>query len=354
MSKHSVSALHGGGRFQAGFTMLELMVSVTISFFILLAVTNIFIANQQTLAAQSGNALMTDNGRIGLAVIGRLLKQSGYCDEAAYSNTNASGNWVVPCNHINSAAASGSAGSDGFSQISLSASAAVSIASGTSSFTLNNGNSTSLSAMGQKSDELTISYITGPQASSNTAMPDCLGNPSPAASNVIVTNRFYIKVQGVGTGSSPQVVRPQLMCDVSWTDINGNALSSALTSSLVASGIVAENIERIGVLLGVDSASDGQPDYYTPPSASISMNKVYAVRVVLLARQDPVYNQARAEAFGGTTFNMFGSNYGATVSSSDNSWVAPLASGTVACSVSNPCWARRLYDSTFVLRNRMS
>jgi prepilin-type N-terminal cleavage/methylation domain-containing protein len=146
MSKHPVFA----ARYQAGFTMLELMVSVTISFFILLAVTNIFIANQQTLVAQSGNALMTDNGRIGLAVIGRLLKQSGYCDEAAYSNTNASGNWVVPCNHINSAAASGSAGSDGFSQISLSASAAVSIASGTSSFTLSNGNSTSLSAMGRK------------------------------------------------------------------------------------------------------------------------------------------------------------------------------------------------------------
>jgi Tfp pilus assembly protein PilW len=235
MSKHPVFA--HAMRVQAGFTMLELMVSVTISFFILLAVTNIFIANQQTLTAQSGNALMTDNGRIGLAVIGRLLKQSGYCDEASYSNTNASGNWVVPCNHINSAAASGSAGSDGFSQISLSASAAVSIASGTSSFTLSNGNSTSLSAMGQKSDTLTISYITGPQASSNTAMPDCLGNPSPAASNVIVTNRFYIKVQGVGTGSSPQVVRPQLMCDVSWTDINGNALSSALTSSLVSSGL---------------------------------------------------------------------------------------------------------------------
>jgi Tfp pilus assembly protein PilW len=103
MSKHPVFAR--AMRFRRA-SMLELMVSVTISFFILLAVTNIFIANQQTLVAQSGNALMTDNGRIGLAVIGRLLKQSGYCDEASYSNTNASGNWVVPCNHINSAAAS--------------------------------------------------------------------------------------------------------------------------------------------------------------------------------------------------------------------------------------------------------
>jgi hypothetical protein len=34
---------------------------------------------------------------------------------------------------------------------------------------------------------------------------------------------------------------------VSWSDINGNALSSSLTSSLVSSGVVAENIERIGV-----------------------------------------------------------------------------------------------------------
>lgn len=353
MIKHPAAAARHAQRVQAGFTMLELMVSVTISFFILLAVSNIFIANQQTLTAQSGNALMTDNGRIGLAVIGRLLKQSGYCDEASYSSTNASGNWVIPCNHINNSAASGSTGSDAYSQISLSASAGVSIASGTSSFTLSNGGSASLSAMGQNSDTLTISYITGPQSTSYTGMPDCLGNPSPAASNVIVTNAFKIKVQGVGTGSNPQVVRPQLWCDVSWSDINGNALSSSLTSSLVSSGVVAENIERIGVLLGVDSGSDSMTDYYAPPSSSISMNKVYAVRVVLLARQDPVYNQVRAEAFGGATFNMFGANFGATVGSTDNSWVKPLASGTVACSVSNPCWPRRLYDSTFVLRNRM-
>jgi prepilin-type N-terminal cleavage/methylation domain-containing protein len=351
MIKHSVRAARSAQGSQAGFTMLELMVSITISLFILLAVSNIFIANQQTLTAQSGNALMTDNGRIGLAVIGRLLKQSGYCDEASYSNTDASGNWVIPCRHINNAAASGSAGSDAYSQISLVASAGVAIASASTSFTLSNGSSASLSAMGQNSDTLSISYITGPQAASYTGMPDCLGNPTPAASNVIVTNTFYIKVQGVGTGSNPQVIRPQLMCNVSWTDINGNALSSSLTSSLVSSGVVAENIERIGVLLGVDSGSDGVPDYYAPPDSSISMSKVYAVRVVLLARQDPVYNQTRAST---TTFNMFGASYGATVGSGDNSWVAPLASGTVACSVSNPCWARRLYDSTFVLRNRMS
>ena len=340
-------------RSSAGFTMLELMVSVTISFFIILAVSNIFIANQQTLTAQSGNALMTDNGRIGLAVIGRLLKQSGYCDEASYSATDASGNWVIPCNHINATASAGSAGSDAYSQISLAASPAVAIASGSSSFTLSNGSTASLSAMGQYSDTLTISYISGPQSTSYTAMPDCLGNPSPAASNVIVSNTFYIQVQGVGTGSSPQVIRPQLMCKVSWTDINGNALSSSLTSSLVSSGVVAENIERIGVLLGVDSASDGMPDYYAPPSSTISMNKVYAVRVVLLARQDPVYNQVRAESYGGSNFNMFGNSYGATVSTTDNSWVKPLAASSVACSTSNPCWARRLYDSTFVLRNRM-
>jgi Tfp pilus assembly protein PilW len=353
MIKHPAYTARPVDCFQTGFTMLELMVSVTISFFIILAVSNIFIANQQTLVAQSGNAMMTDNGRIGLAVIGRLLKQSGYCDEASFNSTDASGNWVIPCNHINTSAASGSVGSDAYTQVSLAAAAAATIASGSSSFTLSNGSSASLSAMGQNSDTLTISYITGPQSTSYTGMPDCLGNPSPAASNVIVTNTFKIKVQGVGSGSNPQVIRPQLWCDVSWSDINGNALSSSLTSSLVSSGVVAENIERIGVLLGVDSGSDGVPDYYTPPGSSISMSKVYAVRVVLLARQDPVYNQARAEAFSGATFNMFGANYGATVGSTDNSWVKPLASGTVACSVSNPCWARRLYDSTFVLRNRM-
>lgn len=308
---------------QIGLTMVELMVAMTIGLIVTFAVTSLYVSNQTTGRAQSGHAQMQDNARFAMGQIGRIVKQAGYYD-ALGGTFNASGTYnPAPTD------ASGN-----FSSPSIQASdvvAAVNDAA-VSSFTASNG----LSILnGVTSDEFTIGFLTGPQASSGNAMPDCLGN-SVTVANTLVKNRFYISANTIGG-----VTRPTLMCDVTW---NGVAPSSPNLSS----GPVADNIERLQVLLGVDSDGDGVPDSYVPPGSGVTMSQVVAMRIALLARTDPVYGQNRAEP---ASFNMFGSNYAGTNDSGTT--VSPLSTST-NCTAAAPCWTRRVFESTFSLRNRKS
>ncbi|WP_199052219.1 PilW family protein [Aquitalea sp. ASV15] len=308
---------------QSGLTMVELMVAITIGLIVTFAVTSLYVSNQSTSKAQSGHAQMQDNARYAMAQIGRIVKQAGYYD-ALGGTFNASG--VYNPTPIDA--------SGNFSSPSIQASDVLAAVNdvAVSGFTASNG----LAILnGVTSDEFTIGFLTGPQASSGNAMPDCLGN-SVTVANTLVKNRFYISVNTIGG-----VTRPTLMCDVTW---NGSSPSSPNLST----GPIADNIERLQILLGVDSDGDGVPNSYLPPSSSVNMSQVVAMRIALLARTDPVYSQNRAEP---ASFNMFGSNYAGTNDS--GSIVSPLSTST-SCIASAPCWTRRVFESTFSLRNRKS
>ncbi|MGR2663604.1 MULTISPECIES: PilW family protein [Chromobacterium] len=307
---------------QLGLTLIELMIAITIGLMVSLAVASLYLSNQQTNKAQAGHAQMQDNGRFAMAQIGRLVRQAGFYDilggTFSASGTwtvsmDASGNWAIP---------------------SLQASQVLSASNDVTVTSFNASNALSV-LNGVKSDQFTITFMTGPQASTGNATPDCLGN-SVTSKNTIVSNRFYIDVNTISG-----VTRPSLMCDVLWNGV-------APSGSNLATGVVADNIERIQILLGVDSTGDGVADQFSPPSASIDMTQVVAMRVALLARTDPVYGQLRAEP---AAFNMFGSNY--VVGTDTGSVVNPLASSTVACVAATPCWSRRVFESTFTLRNRI-
>lgn len=308
---------------QTGLTMVELMVAMTIGLIVTFAVTSLYVSNQRTGKAQSGHAQMQDNARFAMAQIGRIVKQAGYYD-ALGGTFNASG--------VYNPAPTDASGN--FSSPSISASNVITAANdgAVSGFTASNG----LAILnGVTSDEFTIGFLTGPQASTGNAMPDCLGN-SVTVANTLVKNRFYIGINTIGG-----VTRPTLMCDVTW---NG----AAPTGSNLSTGPVADNIERLQILLGVDSDGDGVPNSYVPPGSGVTMSKVVAMRIALLARTDPVYSQNRAEA---ASFNMFGSNYAGTNDSGTT--VSPLSTST-NCTASAPCWTRRVFESTFSLRNRKS
>ncbi len=65
---------------QQGFTLVELMISVTISLILLLVVTTVFTSSRQVFRVQEENARIQESGRFALEIIGRSIKQAGYAD----------------------------------------------------------------------------------------------------------------------------------------------------------------------------------------------------------------------------------------------------------------------------------
>jgi type IV pilus assembly protein PilW len=62
---------------QAGLTLVEMMVAITIGLVVLLAIGSIFIGSRQTYRVQEDNARIQEAGRYALEVIGRSIRQAG-------------------------------------------------------------------------------------------------------------------------------------------------------------------------------------------------------------------------------------------------------------------------------------
>lgn len=61
----------------AGFSLVELMIAITLGLIVLLAIGSIFIGSRQTYRVQEDNARIQEAGRYALEVIGRSLRQAG-------------------------------------------------------------------------------------------------------------------------------------------------------------------------------------------------------------------------------------------------------------------------------------
>lgn len=62
----------------AGFTLVELMISVTISLVLVLFVSSLFISSKGSYRLNDDNARLQEDGRYAMALIGRNLMQAGY------------------------------------------------------------------------------------------------------------------------------------------------------------------------------------------------------------------------------------------------------------------------------------
>lgn len=63
---------------EAGFTLVELMISVTISLVLVLFVSSLFISSKGSYRLNDDNARLQEDGRYAMALIGRNLMQVGY------------------------------------------------------------------------------------------------------------------------------------------------------------------------------------------------------------------------------------------------------------------------------------
>lgn len=80
--------LHIRPTVQQGFTLVELMVSVTISLVLVLFVSSLFISSKSSYRLNDDSARMQEDGRYAMGLIGRSLMQAGFGDPGLQINTS--------------------------------------------------------------------------------------------------------------------------------------------------------------------------------------------------------------------------------------------------------------------------
>ena len=77
----------GVPRHHTGFSLVELMIAMTLGLIVLLAVGSIFIGSRQTYRVQEDNARLQEAGRYALEVLGRSIRQAGANAEMNFNKT---------------------------------------------------------------------------------------------------------------------------------------------------------------------------------------------------------------------------------------------------------------------------
>ena len=89
---------------QGGFSLIELMISITIGLVILSAVLYIYVGNRQANRAQELSARMLDSGRFALEMIGRSVRQAGFADLSSAQSSSKTSFTGTPVTGTNGAA----------------------------------------------------------------------------------------------------------------------------------------------------------------------------------------------------------------------------------------------------------
>jgi len=86
-SPHKSMPQLGMPRYQAGFSLVELMIAITLGLLVLLAVGSIYVGSRQTYRVQEDNARIQEAGRYALEVLGRSIRQAGANAEMNFNKT---------------------------------------------------------------------------------------------------------------------------------------------------------------------------------------------------------------------------------------------------------------------------
>lgn len=228
-SLHKSTPQLGMPRHQTGFSLVELMISLTLGMIVLLAISSIYIGSQQTYRVQDDNARIQEAGRYTLEVIGRNIRQAGANAEMNFNNTATATQCNVPgvCDAI---------------------SGVIGTVSGVPA-----------------PDTLSVQFYAGSEEL-DTVSPlwmtrDCTGGKVyPASGVAVVTNTF---------------------------GINGTNLQC--TGSVGGAQPLVENVEDLQVVYGIDTDASGSPNYrsadlYVEAPTAAQWPNVVTVRVCALIR----------------------------------------------------------------------
>lgn len=248
-----------------GFTLVELMIAMTLGFFLIAGIGTVYIGSKNTYKLQGQTAELDENARHAIRALKQHIAHAGYASTSGSPVTN----YIIPAGTDLSAAAATCA--DGSSNINSVAAIETSTDS-----TASAGDTIGLIFM---ADNSLAADCTG-----GTLDNACLPPAAPGPEARLIYNSFSVGNSSIKNSRGDTV--PMLRC-------GGSRHSNRQDW--------ARGVENIQFLYGVDQAADGSVDNYwnaTAVSAAGAWDRIISVRVGLLVRSvEPVFDTDRSETY---------------------------------------------------------
>jgi len=257
-----------------GFTLIEMMIAITLALVVALIVTKIYLTGLSTQQAHSDQSQVQESSRTAFDLLARSIKKAGYMMPAG-----------AFCNATN------------FRLLAANDAAAVSPSSADLS-----GSGVTIA---NSSDVLRVRYYGPPAFPLDGTITDCLGNS--VAASTLVEDTLFIAADNNNDNE------PTLFC---------------YTSNSAASGNVAlvSGIESMQLMFGDDSNADGTIERYVNGASVSNFNNVRSVMISLVARTKGTSGAVNKAA---QTINHFGSAYTAAAGSGTGSTFTTPADGRI-------------------------
>jgi len=211
---------------QFGFSLVELMVALTIALFMLGAVLSMYLSIKNTFNSQNSFAQLQDSERLALTMLTTTLQSAGYFVNPL-TNTAAT---ALPAATVTRA--------DGSSSVFAAGQAVVGTGDGT--------------GIGSSSDTIAVQY----QTANGDGLMNCQGASNTSGAPAVYFNSFAVNANN------------ELTCTVG-------------TGSAV---VLGSNIYQMSIRYGVDTDGDGVMDTYLPASGVIAAAlwaNVYTAQITL-------------------------------------------------------------------------
>lgn len=305
-------------KYQQGFTLIELMISLVLGLLISAAVIQVFLTSQRVDRIQNAGSEIQDSAVFGIQSIEQQLRLANLGNDGVPLNDKTALGGVVLTASVTNADAVNVVTSTQLEKGYLTRSHDMDSAGGIHKW---NG---SLSNTGEKSDQLTFQYTN----TTGQILYDCEGEKIELNEHVIT--RYFLTEDTVKTNKDRKNLN--LNCDAGRIASNG-----VLTNFMEAGQTIVKNVDQFNIRLGVKNSvvNSGVASYgYTETSVKDYMNltteKPYItnIKVALLTR-----SKSNSPDDSASTFNIFSTTQ------------------TLKPETNAPKYLRRVYETNTLLRN---
>ncbi len=300
---------------QRGLSLIELMVSMTISLVLLAGTVSILVNNSGAARSNDDLSRLQQNLRVASQLMTRDLRMAGYfgCPNNLSSVTNPF-SVSDPGGLLDTASAMEGSESGSLWAPSGSSDITLDMVANTDAITVRflegSAGFDQQAAMTAKTDNIIIAGGNGLQAGSIAAIFDCattdifaIANADAGTSGSLSHANALSKIYSQGS-----VVRARFVRYFIGEGVNGPALFRQIfdeTTNLTETQELVEGIENMQILWGVDNTGDKLPDTFLPANdPGINWNTVVSVRYALLGSTINDYG----DAVDSKTYNVNGTD----------------------------------------------
>lgn len=266
---------------EAGFTLIELMISLVLGLLISAAVVQIYLTNVRTSTIQKGGSELQDASVFGLQQLENHIRLANLGNSVnKINNETVKGGIVLTGLNLGSYSTNATTGAKTDTYTTpgyLTHSKGDTNNTGTNGWT--GASNTTVNGNAEASDQLTIQFLN----TTGSPMADCEGNTVPAYDanttktmdatdypNRLVIERFYLRPVSGSTYNATSISNLVLACDAGRIDLdaNMNPVKTSPTSNIVAAHDFGannqlnfggsgqefiQNVDQFKILLGVQS-----------------------------------------------------------------------------------------------------